>query len=62
VRLEVEDNGVGFDVEEAMAQAPQRKTIGLTSIRQWVEMLSGQLSITSAPGRGTRVAVFLPNP
>ncbi len=62
VRLEVEDNGVGFDVEEAMAQAPQRKTIGLTSIRQWVEMLGGQLSITSAPGRGTRVAVFLPNP
>jgi signal transduction histidine kinase len=25
-------------------------------------MLGGQLSITSAPGRGTRVAVFLPNP
>lgn len=46
VRLDVEDNGVGFDVEEALANAPRRKTIGLTSIRQWVEMLGGQLSIT----------------
>lgn len=61
VRLEVEDNGVGFDVEEALANAPRRKTIGLTSIRQWVEMLGGQLSITSAPGKGTRVTVFLPS-
>lgn len=60
VRLEVEDNGVGFDVEEALANAPTRKTIGLTSIRQWVEMLGGQLAITSAPGKGTRVTVFLP--
>ncbi|MFN3929706.1 MAG: histidine kinase [Thermoflexus sp.] len=60
VRLEVEDNGVGFDVEEALANAPMRKTIGLTSIRQWVEMLGGQLAITSAPGKGTRVTVFLP--
>ncbi len=61
VRLEVEDNGVGFDVEEVLANAPRRKTIGLTSIRQWVEMLGGQLSINSAPGRGTRVMVFLPS-
>ncbi|MBO9361990.1 MAG: sensor histidine kinase [Thermoflexus sp.] len=61
ISLEVEDNGVGFDVEEALAQAPQRKTIGLTSIRQWVEMLGGQLSVTSAPGRGTRVTISLPN-
>lgn len=61
VRLEVEDNGVGFDVEEALGSALQRKTIGLTSIRQWVEMLGGQLSITSAPGKGTRVTVFLPS-
>jgi len=61
VRLEVEDNGVGFDVEEALANAPRRKTIGLTSIRQWVEMLGGQLSIASAPGKGTHVTVFLPS-
>ncbi|MCS7251318.1 MAG: histidine kinase [Anaerolineae bacterium] len=61
VRLEVEDNGVGFDVEEALANAPRRKTIGLISIRQWVEMLGGQLSIVSAPGKGTQVAVFLPS-
>ncbi|GBD10226.1 Signal transduction histidine-protein kinase/phosphatase DegS [Candidatus Thermoflexus japonica] len=61
VRLDVEDNGVGFDVEEALANAPRRKTIGLTSIRQWVEMLGGQLSITSAPGKGTQVMVFLPS-
>lgn len=59
-RLEIEDNGVGFDVEEALANAARRKTIGLTSVRQWVEMLGGQMAIRSEPGKGTAVSVFIP--
>jgi signal transduction histidine kinase len=54
VRLEIADNGAGFD--------PNRDYpghLGLRSMRERVEKLGGQLVIDSAPGRGTRIALSL---
>ncbi|RME98937.1 MAG: sensor histidine kinase [Chloroflexi bacterium] len=56
----VEDDGRGFDVQEAMYAAEQRKTIGLISMKERVEMLGGELKIESAAGKGTRVEFWLP--
>jgi two-component system sensor histidine kinase DegS len=56
----VEDDGSGFDVESAMSASHQRKTIGLSSMKEQIEMLGGQLKINSAPGKGTRVEFWLP--
>src|SRR5882672_4413219 len=56
IRLDVEDDGVGFDVEAARS----KKTFGLLGIQERVIMLRGELSIASAPGRGTRVSVSMP--
>jgi PAS domain S-box-containing protein len=56
IRLDVEDDGVGFDVEAAR----RKKTFGLLGIQERVIMLRGELSIASAPGRGTRVSVSMP--
>jgi PAS domain S-box-containing protein len=56
IRLDVEDDGVGFDVEAARS----KKTFGLLGIQERVIMLRGELSIASAPGRGTRVSVTMP--
>jgi signal transduction histidine kinase len=56
VRLEVRDDGQGFDVEAAR----KKKTFGLLGIRERVIMLHGELDITSAPGKGTRVSVSIP--
>lgn len=56
----VEDDGSGFDVAEALASAGQRKTIGLSTIRERVEMLGGEISIDSAVGKGTRVEFWIP--
>lgn len=59
-RTIIEDNGVGFDVEDALEKADDRKTIGLALIRDRARMLGGTLDIDSVPGRGTRVVLDIP--
>jgi PAS domain S-box-containing protein len=56
VRLDVKDDGRGFDA----AAAGNKKTFGLLGMRERVIMLHGTLSITSAPGEGTQVSVSIP--
>ena len=55
----VEDDGAGFDVNEAMEASRQRKTIGLSSMQEQVQMLGGEITINSSMGRGTRVEFWL---
>lgn len=57
VRITVEDNGSGFDVNEALIA---KKGIGLSTLRERVEMMGGQVQIDSAPGRGAKVSLALP--
>ncbi|MGH2593708.1 MAG: ATP-binding protein [Anaerolineae bacterium] len=59
VRVTVEDNGSGFDVNETLGA---KKGIGLSTLRERVEMMGGQVQIDSAPGRGTKVSLLLPIP
>ncbi|HLF26775.1 MAG TPA: ATP-binding protein [Anaerolineae bacterium] len=59
VRVTVEDNGSGFDVSETLSA---KKGIGLSTLRERVEMMGGQVQIDSAPGRGTKVGLLLPLP
>lgn len=56
----VEDDGSGFDVASTLAQARQRKALGLASLQERVEMLGGSLQVESSTGRGTRVHLTLP--
>lgn len=57
----VEDDGSGFDVAAALAAARQRKTIGLSSTQEQVEMLGGEIQFDSALGRGTRIEFWVPS-
>jgi len=56
VRLDVKDDGLGFDTDAA----GKKKTFGLLGMRERVIMLHGSLSITSVPGEGTQVSVSIP--
>jgi signal transduction histidine kinase len=56
LRMTIEDNGAGFDV----AAARRDDHFGLRGMRDRVESLGGALSLRSAPGRGTVVAVEVP--
>lgn len=53
VRLEIRDDGAGFDAEKALASGRW----GLTAMRERAEAIDGSLHIHSAPGSGTRVTV-----
>jgi len=54
VVLEVSDRGAGFDSGSASAG------LGLTTMRERAASAGGRLSITSAPGTGTRVRLSVP--
>ena len=56
----VEDDGAGFDVGEAMAASRERKTLGLSSMQEQVEMLGGTINFDSSLAKGTRVEFWLP--
>jgi two-component system sensor histidine kinase DegS len=54
----VEDNGSGFNVDDAMNSG--HKTIGLATLRERTEMLGGELNIQSNLGQGTRIEFSIP--
>jgi PAS domain S-box-containing protein len=54
VRLELRDDGAGFELKD------RHGGLGLTGMRERVEQMNGQLEITSVRGRGTNVVVALP--
>ena len=56
VRLEVTDNGIGFDSD--VAGGAERH--GLRNIRDRVRGMGARLSIDSKPGAGTRIDVAIP--
>lgn len=58
IQASVEDNGSGFNVEEATS--PTRRTIGLSTIRERTHMLGGELTIQSRLGQGTYAEVTIP--
>lgn len=55
--LEIEDDGVGFDMGEVDANYDQRGSLGMINLRERAELLGGTLAIESAEGRGTRVTL-----
>jgi signal transduction histidine kinase len=61
VTLEVEDDGVGFDVAAVAESADQRRGgWGILGMRERATLLGGTLQITSEPAAGTRVKVTAP--
>lgn len=60
VCLEVEDNGRGFDVEQASGEAVTRKQLGLLGIQERAALAGGEVKINSSPGRGTSLLVCVP--
>ena len=56
ITLTIGDDGIGFD------PAARTSGFGLSGIRERVELLDGNLRVTSAPSQGTTIAVEIPNP
>ena len=56
VRLIVEDNGRGFDADQAL----HHRAIGLTSMHERAALIGGRVEFESAPGKGTTVFARVP--
>ena len=58
VRLEVADDGVGFD--RSAFKSSSRPSWGLIGMEERASLLGGTFDINSYPGSGTRVSVYIP--
>lgn len=56
IQLTVSDHGIGFDQHNALSG----QGLGLISMRERVQLVKGDLSITSQPDRGTTVCARVP--
>ena len=59
-RLEVVDDGQGFEVERVLRRAPRRGRLGLIGMRERTRLLDGSFSVQSQPGGPTSIVAVLP--
>ena len=62
VRLEVRDWGRGFEPTEVAGGGGPGERVGLSSMRERVALLGGNIEIRSEPGEGTSVVAEVPLP
>jgi signal transduction histidine kinase len=58
--LEVEDDGVGFNVGAVDANYAQRGSLGMVNMRERTDLIQGELSINSREGEGTSIRLIVP--
>lgn len=58
IYMTVRDGGEGFDPS---APGPADLGLGIYGIRERIDLLGGRIHIESAPGRGTRQEIFVPD-
>jgi signal transduction histidine kinase len=60
LQISVEDDGVGFDLSQVLANLNTTKSFGLLSIGEQTNMCGGSMKIQSSPGQGTRIDIEVP--
>jgi signal transduction histidine kinase len=60
VLLEIEDDGVGFNVGAVDSTYEKRGSLGLVNIRERAELINGMSHIDSTEGKGTCIRVVIP--
>lgn len=61
VRLKVEDRGLGFTPEESLRRGVgPGERVGLSSMRERVSLLGGELKVATEPGAGTSIIAEVP--
>lgn len=59
IRMQIRDNGKSFDMERVL-RAGRSKRLGLLGMRERVEMVGGNFSVESSPGKGTTIQAQIP--
>jgi signal transduction histidine kinase len=58
--LEIEDDGIGFDVDAIFKDHVSTKNLGLLGMKERAEISGGKLSIFSSQGHGTKLVTTIP--
>lgn len=58
--LRIEDDGIGFDFEEAINRHVTERGMGLPALNERVNMLGGTLDLHAHKGEGTRISMQIP--
>lgn len=58
--LAIEDDGAGFEVDQATRLAKEGASVGVLGMRERASLIGGALAIESAKGAGTRVRLTCP--
>ncbi len=58
--LEIEDDGVGFDVDAVTSAYEERGSLGMVNLRERAELVNGILHIDSEKGQGTKIQIVIP--
>jgi signal transduction histidine kinase len=58
--LEVEDDGVGFNVSQVDGGYENRGSLGMVNMRERAELVNGYLRVESAEDQGTRISLVIP--
>jgi PAS domain S-box-containing protein len=62
LKIQVNDDGVGFDSSKIFAPREQNSGFGFFSMRERLNYLGGRLEIKSRPGQGAQVILTVPQP
>lgn len=60
VRLEVRDNGRGFEVPQRWVELVRQGHLGLVGMVERAEAIGGEFNVQSGPGQGTLIRVVVP--
>ncbi|HEX5810318.1 MAG TPA: sensor histidine kinase [Anaerolineales bacterium] len=60
VRINVRDNGIGFDLDVVKHRQTNRPSLGLAGMEERAALLGGTVCVESRPGYGTEVEALLP--
>jgi signal transduction histidine kinase len=59
-RMDIDDDGVGFDLGAVESNYEARGSLGMVNLRERTELVSGVIRINSVAGKGTRISLTVP--
>ncbi len=60
LKVVVEDNGRGFDVEKITREEDRGNHFGILGMKERISLMGGRIAMESLPGKGTRVLIEVP--
>jgi signal transduction histidine kinase len=55
--LAIEDDGVGFDVQQALERSDEKSSTGLLNMQKRARLINATIDVQSGPGQGTKVII-----